>query len=1017
MIHRIDVMTTPLARTGQGGLDPVGQSIRHQIAEFGTRVGPIDTARIFLIDTDAAEAQVRQIAQQLLADPIVESAQLVRGRPADAGRSRIEVHLKPGVMDPVADSTEMAIRDMGINVREIRTGRAYLIEGIVERDELARIASRVLANGVVESVHFDAYIPEAFIAGREYKLNLRHVEIRNLSEPRLIRLSREGHLFLSLDEMIAIQNYYRKSEREPTDIELETLAQTWSEHCVHKTLKSAVDLEIRDEKGTVLEERHYDNLIKDTIFKSTMELMARADKGKGDFCLSVFVDNAGVIAFDETDAVCFKVETHNHPSAIEPYGGSATGIGGVIRDILGTGLAAKPIANTDVFCVAFPDYAKASAESRTSAESPGARHSAVSSKLSAPQGGASPTLQHSVLPKGILHPKRILQQVVAGVRDYGNRMGIPTVNGAVYFDDRYLGNPLVFCGCVGLIPRDKIHKQTESGDAIVVLGGRTGRDGIHGATFSSAELTDTHADEFSHAVQIGNAITEKKTADVVLAARDLDLFTSITDCGAGGLSSAVGEMGEKIGAYVELHKVPLKYAGLRYDEIWISEAQERMVLSVPQGKVQELLKLAQSEDVEATVIGHFGTKNAELILKYQDTEVGRLSMSFIHNGLPKRHAKAVAIRKSGTGFQPVIHGQDAHATPSSTGGPPVVSKSENGRAANATTEAHAPTHHPSPITHHSLLAALAHPNIASKHWIIRQYDHEVQGGSVIKPLLGPLQIGPSDAAVLRPKLDSNRGIAIGCGMAPHIIDPYDMAIASIDEAVRNVVAVGADPSKIAILDNFCWPSVDSERALGDLARACEACHDAAIAYRIPFISGKDSLNNQFTNQETKQVIRIPNTLLISAIAVIEDVRRCVTMDLKKAGSALCLFAPADAHDLKQLAATHAAVAAAIAQRLILSIHDVSDGGYVTAAAEMAIASGLGLELKSDSSDAFFRETNGCYVVEVAMDDIPRIESLLAESGAALRRIGAVVSGSSLTIGNTSWPIGELTAAWRGTLDW
>ncbi|HEX2972533.1 MAG TPA: phosphoribosylformylglycinamidine synthase subunit PurS, partial [Tepidisphaeraceae bacterium] len=409
-------------------------------------------ARIFLMDTDATAEQVAQIARELLADPVVEQAELVTAAPRDIGRSRIEVHLKPGVMDPVANSTEMAIRDMGLPIREVRTGRSYLIEGQVSREELSRIASRVLANGVVESVHFEAFIPKEFPAGREYKLQLRYASILKLTEKELLKLSREKHLFLSLAEMKAIQDYFKKQNREPTDIELETLAQTWSEHCVHKTLKSSVDLEIRDEAGKVVAKRHYDNLIKDTIFKSTMELMeeARRHKGtkaqSGEFCLSVFVDNAGVVVFDEQDAVCFKVETHNHPSAIEPYGGSATGIGGVIRDILGTGLAAKPIANTDVFCVGSADYNREN------------------------------------LPKGVLHPKRILQQIVAGVRDYGNRMGIPTVNGGVYFDDRYLGNPLVFCGCVGLIPRNKINKRTLKGDAIVVMGGRTGRDGIHGAT-------------------------------------------------------------------------------------------------------------------------------------------------------------------------------------------------------------------------------------------------------------------------------------------------------------------------------------------------------------------------------------------------------------------------------------------------------------------------------------------------------------------------------------------------------
>src|SRR5450432_2471919 len=587
MIHRIDIRTK---LNSQG--DPLGAAIRHQIAEFGTDVGPVTTYRIFLIDSESDQKQIHRIATELLADPIVEDAEFIESNHSN----RIEIHLKPGVMDPVAASTEMAIRDMGIDVKEVRTGRAYVMQNSVDRKELERITSRVLANGVIESVHFEPFVPKQFATGHEYKFHLRHVELRKLTDEELKKLSREGHLFLSPAEMKAIQSYFREQSREPTDVELETLAQTWSEHCVHKTLKSAVD--VVDEKGKVL--RKYGNLIKETIFASTMEL------NRKDFCLSVFKDNAGVIAFDETDAVCFKAETHNHPSAIEPYGGSATGAGGVIRDILGTGLAAKPIANTDVFCVADPKYPA------------------------------------DKLPRGVIHPKRILQQVVAGVRDYGNRMGIPTINGAVYFDDNYIGNPLVFCGCVGIIPRNKIEKDAKVGDAIVVMGGRTGRDGIHGATFSSAELTDTHADEFSHAVQIGNAITEKKMLDVILQARDLGssqkpvagsqqvevlagpLFNAITDCGAGGLSSAIGEMGEKVGATVELDKVPLKYAGLSYAEIWISEAQERMVLSVSASRVDELLNLAKSEDVEATVIGTFGTAGRELVLNYQGQEVGRL---------------------------------------------------------------------------------------------------------------------------------------------------------------------------------------------------------------------------------------------------------------------------------------------------------------------------------------------------------------------------------------------------------
>ncbi|HMB96304.1 MAG TPA: AIR synthase-related protein, partial [Tepidisphaeraceae bacterium] len=581
----------------------------------------------------------------------------------------------------------------------------------------------------------------------------------------------------------------------------------------------------------------------------------------------------------------------------------------------------------------------------------------------------------------VIHPKRILQQVVAGVRDYGNRMGIPTINGAVYFDDNYIGNPLVFCGCVGIIPRNKIEKDAKVGDAIVVMGGRTGRDGIHGATFSSAELTDTHADEFSHAVQIGNAITEKKMADVILQARDQNLFNSITDCGAGGLSSAIGEMGEKIGARVELEKVPLKYAGLNYAEIWISEAQERMVLAVPKEKVRQLLELSRSEDVEATVIGEFGTENSDLILNYQQQEVGRISMRFLHDGIPMPTRKAVISSEN----RAKPHGS-------------AVGVSE---------------------TRENLLKLLAHPNIASKHWIIRQYDHEVQGGSVIKPLTGPLQIGPSDASVIRPKLNSNKGVVIACGLAPHIDDPYAMTIASIDEAIRNAVAVGADPKQIAILDNFCWPSVDDEQTMGTLVRACEACRDAALAYGIPFISGKDSLHNQFTNQETGQVIRIPRTLLISAIGVIDDVRKCITMDLKDARDGQLVLIAAKSQELPALAAVHRAMAQAIDRGLISSAHDVSDGGMLVAIAEMCIASSLGAVLENIDDAQLFAESCGRYIAEVRGEHLNELQQLISHHQAVIISLGRVSPDAKLVIKNRDWQIGieDITRAWRGTLDW
>ena len=657
-----------------------------------------------------------------------------------------------------------------------------------------------------------------------------------MSDDQLTDLSRRGHLFLDLSEMQAIQTYFRGIHRDPTDAELETLAQTWSEHCVHKTLKARVEFtdysvtqEAQRHKGTeaqrggTLPTRQrlvpqslsasapapliIDNLVKQTVFKATMDL-------NKPWTISVFKDNAGVIEFDENTAVCMKVETHNRPSAIEPYGGAATGIGGCIRDVMGTGLGAKPFANTDIFCFADP---------ATPVES---------------------------LPAGVIHPRRSMQRVVAGVRDYGNRMGIPTVNGALFFDQRYVGNPLVFCGTAGVMPRKFADKgSARPGDHIVVIGGRTGRDGIHGATFSSDVVTNTHADEFSHAVQIGNAITEKKMLDVILQARDHHagpLFHAITDCGAGGLSSAIGEMGEKTGATVELHKVPLKYAGLSYPEIWISEAQERMVLSVPPENVQTLLDLCAAENVEATDIGIFDG-SAKLTLHFQTERSARRPRH------PNRKSK-IENRKShrrpnGHGLHPRRHSQthpQSHLEKPQHVEPHIAAPKEAGGFAAEL---------------HELLKM---PTIASKHWIIRQYDHEVQGGTTIKPLVGPRHDGPGDASVVRPLLDSPRAVVLANGCQPRFadIDPYQMALNGIDEAMRNIVCVGGNPDRTAILDNFCWPKCTDPQNLGALVKACQACYDGAMAYGTPFISGKDSLSNEFIT-DTGQRIQIPYTLLIS----------------------------------------------------------------------------------------------------------------------------------------------------------
>ncbi|MBC8373279.1 MAG: phosphoribosylformylglycinamidine synthase subunit PurS, partial [Planctomycetes bacterium] len=542
MIYRVEI------RSKESFGDPHAQTVFNQVRELGMdSVSGVRSARLFFLVGEFSQADATRIADELLTDPVIEEYHVgSSGAPDDA--ALIEVHLKAGVMDPVAASAEKAVTDMGLQIEGIRTARRYELLGDVSDEQRRRVAGKLLANPVIEEIHFESHTPPE-ISTRQYDFQVVEVPIRDLDDEALMKLSTDGDMFLNITEMKAIQDYFKSAGREPRDVELEMIAQTWSEHCGHKTFRS--DVVVRNNAGEIVEE--IPNLLKNTVFGSTKEL----DKP---WCLNVFEDNAGVIEFDENHAVCFKVETHNHPSAIEPSGGAATGIGGVVHDPMGTGLGASPVANTDIFCFGPTD------------------------------------MPLDDVPKGVLHPRRVMRGVVGGVRDYGNRMGIPTVNGAVYFDERYLGNPLVYCGTVGMLPIDKCTKrQPAPGDAIICVGGRTGRDGIHGATFSSGELTHEHETEFSHAVQIGNAITEKKVLDTIIQARDMGLYSSITDCGAGGLSSAVGEMGEQIGAEVHIDRVPLKYAGLTYAEIWISEAQERMVLAVPPDNVDRILKVFADE--------------------------------------------------------------------------------------------------------------------------------------------------------------------------------------------------------------------------------------------------------------------------------------------------------------------------------------------------------------------------------------------------------------------------------------
>ncbi len=945
-----------------------------QARELGIAIPDgLATRRGYSLRVAGGAASARHLAERLLVDPVMNTLRVFAPAddPREPGTRRLEVVRLPGVMDPVAQSVLRASARLGLSVSDVRSWQAFVAPAGTDAGQLRRLGTQLLSNPAIEELRLDppaGVPPVAPLPDAPFRLVT--VPLAGADEARLLALSAEGCLALDAGEMQAVQRHFAAEGRDPTDVELETLAQTWSEHCKHKTFTGLI----------AYEGRTYDNLLKSTIARATREL----DR---DFCKSVFVDNAGVVAFDERFHLTFKVETHNHPSAIEPYGGAGTGLGGVLRDTLGTGLGSRPIVSTDVFCFGPPD------------------------------------LPDAELPRGALHPRRVLKGVVAGVRDYGNRMGIPTVNGAVCFDRRYTGNPLVYCGSVGLLPVDRLDKSVRPGDLVVVAGGRTGRDGIHGATFSSQELHEESETVSSGAVQIGNAIEEKRVMDALLVARDRGLYRSVTDCGAGGLSSAVGEMGAECGAHVALDRVPLKYHGLTYREIWISEAQERMVFAVPPEHEAALLAVFAAEDVEATVIGRFDD-SGRLTAEFLGRPVMDLDLRFLHEGLPRRTRPA--SRRVRT-----------------LADPPELPAGRAGAM---------------------LLTLLAHPDVASKEWIIRQYDHEVLAGSVVKPLVGVRRDGPSDGAVTAPVPGSRRGFALGCGIAPGLgdVDPYRMALAVIDEALRNVVAVGGDPAQASILDNFSWGSCERPENLGDLVEACLGCHDAAMAFRTPFISGKDSLNNDY--REGGRTVSIPPTLLISALAIVPDVAHACTMDLKGAGHELLLVGETTAalggsHFARALGATGseaplvdlataprllAAVHAAISQGLVLACHDLSDGGLAVAAAEMAFAGDTGVELDlgrvpcgglhtgtsagthagshagtPDAGRRLFAETPSRFLLEVRPAQRAAVTALLAGLPHAV--VGRTVADRALVVTDGGRPVlrqdlPSLRAAFLATLD-
>jgi phosphoribosylformylglycinamidine synthase II len=914
-------------------------------------VRKVEISNLYFLHGDLPPDELDRIAAELLSDPIVEGYRCEaldtekKEKPPDKIPSAIEVGLHPGVTDPVAAHLLKRAHLLGTAALETATtGARYAFQGDLTTDDLHRIAQEILCNRVIQFYTLGPMAPE-FVPQAEPSDAVEIIPLHDLDDTDLQRLSIERVLFLSLPEMKAVQDHFHALGRSPNDVELEILAQTWSEHCQHKTFKAHIDY---TRHGGMERIGAADPLQQQIPGLLGTYLQAATDRLARPWVRSAFVDNAGIVDLDDEYEISFKVETHNHPSALEPFGGANTGVGGVIRDIIG--VSARPIANTDVLCF-----------------------------------GPLTMPAHDV-PRGSLHPRRIARGVVAGIEDYGNKMGIPTVSGAILYHEDYAANPLVYCGCVGLAPKGSHRTTPHPGDLVVALGGRTGRDGLHGATFSSAELTHETSQTVGSVVQIGDPIVEKAVLEAVIQARDEELYSAITDCGAGGFSSAVGEMGRRVGVDVDLRDVPLKYPGLRPWEIWLSEAQERMVLAVPPDNLARLGEICHQFDVEWTAIGHF-TGDGRLRVRIGDRVVADLAMDFVHEGWPRPTMKA-------------------------TWQPPIL------RPARV---------HPAPPDLTAVLhRMLAHPDVASKERVIHRYDHEVRGATVVKPLVGAAGDGPSDAAVLRPlETTGVRGIALGCGINPYYgqLDPYAMAWAVVDEALRNVVAVGADPDRTAILDNFCWGNPQLPDRLGALVRAAQGCHDAALAYRTPFISGKDSLNNEFTDARGERRT-IPPTLLISSLGILPDVRQAVTTDLKEAGNLLYIVGVTEAdlggslyHRLHQVPGgippapvrdapqTFRALHAAIRGGCVRACHDASEGGIAVAAAEMCIAGRLGLRLDlallPRSGDvvtgdvALFAESSARFLVEIPPAHAAAFERALA--GRPHARLGEVTGDETLRV--------------------
>ncbi len=1001
MLYRIEIGPRPDLDDIQG--KATAKSLH---SALGIEVGAVWQLKIFTVD-GLDESEVRRLVDEgIWHDPILQVASL-KQLPLRTPEPDwfVEVGFRPGVTDNEARTArDTAAIVLGRSREDIRVYTAVQYQFVSSAKKLAEkdvrgLTEDLLCNGLIQRYRIKSraewdkepgFAPQAAKVTGEANSTVETVALSGMDDATLMAKSRENTWALNLTEMKAIRSYFVEEKEagrraalnlpaDPTDLEMEVLAQTWSEHCKHKIFASKV----RYENNETGRKEDLNNLYKTCIRDTTADL--RKKLGEDDYCRSVFSDNAGVIAFDQNWDVCIKVETHNSPSALDPYGGALTGIVGVNRDPMGTGMGANLLCNTDVFCFASPFH-------------------------------------EGEMPPRLLHPRRVFEGVRCGVEHGGNKSGIPTVNGSVVFDERYLGKPLVYCGTVGMLPRRLPNgkpgwqKKAEVDDLIVMVGGRIGKDGIHGATFSSEELNENSP---ATAVQIGDPITQRKMYDFIMRARDKGLYHAITDNGAGGLSSSVGEMAEDTGGCVlDISLAPLKYDGLRPWEILVSEAQERMTLAVPKEHIDEFQAMAADMDVESTILGRY-TDSGFFEVRYGDRIVGSLQMDFMHDGVPQYELEAEWDRPEFKEISLDSCSIDQGAF---------------------------------------LKRMLGRLNICSKEYLIRQYDHEVKGGSVIKPLCGVKRDGPADAGVLRPVLESDMGLVVSHGICPRYsdFDTYWMMANAMDEAIRNAVCVGGNPDFMAGVDNFCWcDPVQSERTpdgkykMAQLVRACKALQHFSYAFGVPCISGKDSMKNDYMNAGIK--ISIPPTVLFSVIGVINNVVATQTSDFKKAGDVIYLLGATSRElggseaadelglsggrvptvDAASAHARYGFVHGLLGQRWATACHDCSDGGLAVALAEMSLGGRLGCDIDIDkvavagqamnAMETLYSQSASRIIVTVKPNLAPLMDTL-GEYNQIASRLGTVTDTGCMTVRSGSSvllnePVDELAAAFKKTLAW